>query len=71
MDGRNAHAQAQPAQLTLAGSARNIKCNINVSDDSATVLVEHGPGRSKGNPAPIAEQQRSTNLLLKIPDSLA
>ena len=71
VDSRDADAQAQLAQFTATGSPRRLKCNIDVADDPATVLVEHGASRSKSDSAAIADQQRPANLLLKIPDSLA
>src|SRR5437016_2021605 len=71
VDGRDADAQAQLAQFTAAGPARCLKCDIDVADNPATILVEHGAGRSKSDSAAIADEKRSANLLFKIPDSLA
>jgi len=69
--GRDAHAEAQLAQFAAGSAARRFIGNVDIADDSARLLVEHGACRSQRHAAPVADEQRAADLFFEILNALA
>ncbi len=71
MYGRYAHAETQLAQFAAGGATRRFIGEVDVADDSVSLLVEHHACRSQRNPAPVADQKRSANFFFEAFNALA